>query len=63
MESSKNYAPYDSFEEIQNIYNYELLPKLRKNELHLHDLTNFIARTYLTGYKKGLDENLEETNG
>lgn len=60
MESSKNYIPYNDFEEIQNIYNYELLPKLRENTLRLHELTAFIARTYLTGYKKGLDEQLEQ---
>ena len=60
MKSSKNYTPYNDFEEIQSIYNYELLPKLRKNELRLHELTDFIARTYLTGYKKGLDEQLEQ---
>ena len=60
MESSKNYIPYNDFEEIQNIYNYDILPKLRTNILHLHELTEFIARTYLTGYKKGLDEQLEQ---
>ena len=60
MESSKNYTPYNDFEEIQNIYNYDLLPKLRENTLHLHELTEFIARTYLTGYKKGLDEQIEQ---
>ena len=60
MESSKNYIPYNDFEEIQSIYNYDLLPKLRENAIHLHELTDFIARTYLTGYKKGLDEQLEQ---
>ena len=60
MESSKNYTPYNDFEEIQNIYNYDLLPRLRANTLHLHELTEFIARTYLTGYEKGLDEQLEQ---
>lgn len=59
MESNKDYTPYNNFEEIQNIYNYDLLPKLRKNTLHIHELTDFIARTYLTGYKKSLDEQLE----
>lgn len=60
MESSNNYTPYSDFEEIQNIYNYDLLPKLRENTLRLHELTDFIVRTYLTGYKKGLDEQLEQ---
>lgn len=60
MESSNNCTPYSDFEEIQNIYNYDLLPKLRENALRLHELTDFIARTYLTGYKKGLDEQLEK---
>ena len=59
MESIKNYTPYNDFEEIQNIYNYNLLPKLRENTLHLPELTEFIARTYLTGYKKGLDDQIE----
>ena len=60
MESSKNYAPYSDFEELQNIYIYDILPKLRTNILHLDELTDFITRTYLTGYKKGLDEQLEQ---
>lgn len=60
MESSNNYTPYSDFEEIQNIYNYDLLPKLRDNALRLHELSDFIAKTYLTGYKKGLDEQLEQ---
>ena len=60
MESSNNYTPYSDFEEIQSIYNYDLLPKLRENALRLYELTDFIARTYLTGYKKGLDEQLEQ---